>query len=166
MEEKPTSMTGLAHSPAHRLPLRRAALPRLAVGAVMYRYSSGGKLQIALIKKRGGDWTLPKGHVEGDETEAQALHRELREEVDVDGSIEGLLREVQYDVLKRRGVQYKVVRYFLVRAAAGKLRPNRGEGIRRARWVAPSEALQRLHNDRVRDVLERAIIGLLAAQSG
>jgi len=130
----------------------------------MYRYSGSGKLQIVLIKKRRGDWTLPKGHVEGHETEEQALHRELREEIAVDGTIEALLREVHYDVIKRRGVQYKVVRYFLVRAAAGKLRPNLGEGIRRARWVAPTEALRRLHNDRVRDVLERAIIGLLAAQ--
>lgn len=158
------SMSGLAHSPAHATPLRRAQLPRLAVGAVLYRYSGSGKLQIALIKKRGGEWTLPKGHVDGDETEAQALHRELREEVAVDGTIETLLHEVHYDVLKRRGVQYKVVLYFLVRARPGKLRPNRSEGIRRARWVSPSEALQRLRNDRVRDVLERAIIGLLAAQ--
>ena len=156
--------SGLAHSPAHVVQLRRARLPRLAVGAVLYRYSGGGKLQIVLIKKRGGDWTLPKGHVESDETEEQALHRELREEVAVDGAIEALLHEVHYDVIKRRGVQFKVVRYYLVRAAPGKLRPNRGEGIRRARWVAPSEALQRLHNDRVRDVLERAIIGLLGAQ--
>jgi 8-oxo-dGTP diphosphatase len=144
--------------------LRRAPLPRLAVGAVLYRYS-GGKLQIALIKKRGGDWTLPKGHVEGHETEAEALHRELREEVAVDGTIESLLHEVRYDVLKRRGIQYKVVRYFLVRANPGKLRPNRDEGIRRARWATPPEALQRLHNDRVRDVLERAIIGHLGIQS-
>lgn len=133
---------------------------------MLYRHSGSGKLQIVLIKKRGGDWTLPKGHVEGDETEEQALHRELREEVAVDGTIQALLREVHYDVIKRRGVQYKVVRYFLVRAAAGKLRPNRSEGIQRARWVAPSEALRLLHNDRVRDVLERAIIGLLAAQRG
>ena len=140
--------------------MRKARPPRLAVGAVLYRPHGEHEIQIALIKKRGGGWTLPKGHVKADETEPDALHRELVEEVGLDGTIVIVIREVDYDIIKRDQPRHKVVRYYLVRAHDGKLRPNRHEQIRHARWFSPIEALRRIQNDRVRDLVERAIVQL------
>ena len=140
--------------------MRKARPPRLAVGAVLYRTDGDREIQIALIKKRGGAWTLPKGHVKADETEPDALHRELVEEIGIDGRIVNVIHEVDYDIIKRDQPRHKVVRYYLVRAHDGKLRPNRQEQIRHARWFSPPEALRRIQNDRVRDLVERAIVQL------
>ena len=140
--------------------MRKAKPPRLAVGAVLYRTNGEHEIQIALIKKQGGAWTLPKGHVKAHETEPDALHRELVEEIGVDGTIVIVIHEVDCDIIKRDQPRHKVVRYYLVRAHGDKLRPNRQEQIRHARWFSPPEALRRIQNDRVRDMVERAIVRL------
>jgi 8-oxo-dGTP diphosphatase len=134
--------------------------PRFAVGGVLYRYSASGELEIVLIKKQGGNWTLPKGHIEADETTSAALMREMAEEVALSGSVETLLSTVAYPIEKRGQVRQKVVQYYLMHIRSGKPRPNQQEGIRQARWFAVPLALQRVQNERIREVIERAIVQL------
>jgi 8-oxo-dGTP pyrophosphatase MutT (NUDIX family) len=66
--------------------------PIHAVGAVAYRYDARNRLQILLIKKRRGYWTLPKGKVAPTEDDASALLRELCEETDLTGVVEDQVR--------------------------------------------------------------------------
>jgi 8-oxo-dGTP diphosphatase len=134
--------------------------PRFAVGGVLYRYSASGELEIVLIKKQGGSWTLPKGQIEPNETTRAALMREMLEEVALNGTVEMLLSTVAYPIRKRGLVRQKVVQYYLMRIQSGTPRPNRREGIREARWFAAGIALQRVQSERVREIIEQAIVYL------
>jgi ADP-ribose pyrophosphatase YjhB (NUDIX family) len=134
--------------------------PRFAVSGVLYRYNASGELEIVLIKKQGGSWTLPKGQIEPNETAKAALMREIVEEVGLRGSVETLLSTVAYPIKKRNQVRQKVVQYYLMRVKSGTPRPNRQEGIRQAHWFAAPIALQRAQNERVREIIERAIVHL------
>jgi ADP-ribose pyrophosphatase YjhB (NUDIX family) len=42
------------------------------------------KTKIILLHNSGGWWTIPGGHIEGDETLEEAVRREVREETGVD----------------------------------------------------------------------------------
>ncbi|GAB4195713.1 MAG: NUDIX hydrolase [Roseiflexaceae bacterium] len=129
---------------------------RYAVGGVVYRYTCRGQLEVLLIKKQGGAWSLPKGHIEAEEQDEQALARELREETGLEVVIEAPVHRVSYEILKHGQSIPKTVGYYLVRPNGGRLRPGRREGIRKVRWFKLQDALARVPNERVRDVIARA----------
>ena len=57
-------------------------------GAIVYR-KSRDRIELLLIQNRyGGDWSFPKGHVEGEETEVQTALREVKEETGLDIQLE------------------------------------------------------------------------------
>jgi 8-oxo-dGTP pyrophosphatase MutT (NUDIX family) len=53
----------------------------LAGGGIVWRRGEGGGLEIVLVHRPAyDDWSLPKGKLNRDETEAQAALREAQEE--------------------------------------------------------------------------------------
>mgnify|MGYP004419555925 CR=1 FL=1 len=53
-------------------------------GAIVYR-KFHGNTEILLIRHiKSGYWSFPKGHVEGNETEAETAIREIKEETNID----------------------------------------------------------------------------------
>lgn len=130
--------------------------PIYAVGAVAYRYDARRRLQILLIKKRNGYWTLPKGKVHPVEDDASALLRELYEETGVTGVVEEEVAQVQYITPRRRLPRRKIVTYYLVRAAPHDVAvpgTHSGEIIEQVRWISPRRALQRVKRKRIRDII-------------
>lgn len=128
----------------------------LAVGGVVYRCTAQGQPELLLIRKRGGFWTLPKGRIKSDESPLTAVQREVFEETGLAGIVEDAIREVSYQIVKRRRRCRKVVTYYLFRAEAGTIRPDKREGIVRVRWFPLPHALDRIHRDRVREVVLHA----------
>ena len=87
-------------------------------GAVVYRDENGGRLYL-LLHYAGGHWDLPKGHVEGGETEEATARREILEETGIS--------ELEFAPLFRETITYmfgrdgettpKEVVFFLAKAA-------------------------------------------------
>jgi 8-oxo-dGTP pyrophosphatase MutT (NUDIX family) len=130
--------------------------PIHAVGGVVYRFS-GAEPEFLLIKKRGGYWTLPKGHVKSGETDEQAVMREIEEETGIEGPVGMAVRQVRYTVYKYGEPRCKVVTYYLVRAERGQVRTSRREHIVQARWFGARATLRRIRRGRVRKVAQRAV---------
>jgi 8-oxo-dGTP diphosphatase len=128
----------------------------VAVGGVVYRCTSHGQVELLLIKKHGGFWTLPKGRIKPDEHPIAAVQREVFEETGLAGAVEDPIREVTYQIIKRGQRCHKVVTYYLFRAEAGTLRPDKHEGIVRVRWFPVPHALDRIQRKRVRKVAYHA----------
>ena len=82
-------------------------------GAIVYR-KSHGNIQILLIKHvNSGHWSFPKGHTEGEETEAETALREIKEETGIDVILDTTFREtVSYSPKKDT---QKIVVYFLAK---------------------------------------------------
>lgn len=142
-------MAGKSSSLAHKQPI-------YAVGAVAYRLNARGQIQILLIKKRGGYWTLPKGQVRPSEDDASALLRELYEETGLTGIIEENVAQIQYITPRRRRPHRKIVTYYVVRVAPDAVaapRRHTSEGIEKVRWSDLREALQRVKRKRISDVV-------------
>ena len=138
--------------------------PRYAVGAVIARYNAHGAIEVLLIKKKYGGWSLPKGTIKSGETAREALAREVVEETALTGTIGVFLHEVSYTIMKREQARLKNVRYYLVQDVIGTPRPGKQEHIRKVRWFLLATAIQRAHNDRIRAVLERAGVALITGR--
>jgi 8-oxo-dGTP diphosphatase len=128
----------------------------LAVGAILYRYDPRGKLNILLIKKLGGYWTLPKGKLIPGESENEALLREIAEETGLTGEIGLPIQIVSYTIVKKGQTLRKQVTYYLIHSDGGELQLSEAEQIIKARWFAPQAAQRRLRRGRLRVILRRA----------
>ncbi len=128
-----------------------------SAGGMVYSYDEHGHLRLALILDRHGNWGLPKGHLDGDETAVQAAQREIEEEIGLPSTIGPLIQRIEYMVQKRGRWRPKMVDYFLARSNHADLTPDADDGIVEVRWVTPAEALDMVHYAQVRDVLRQGL---------
>lgn len=128
----------------------------LAVGGFVYRFADDNQLEVLLIKKKYGFWTLPKGKVEPGEAEMAAVQREVQEETGITGAVGAPVQQVAYTIMKKGAPRRKVVTYYLMHAEDGELRPNKKERIEKLRWFSLPAALKRIQRGRVRKTARRA----------
>lgn len=130
--------------------------PIAAAGGVVYRWAGERRIEILLIKKQGGFWTLPKGRIKPDEAAQAAVAREVAEETNISGTVEDLVREVTYSIQKAGRQRIKTVLYYLLHAESNRPRPQAKERIIRARWFPIGTALRRIRRKRIRNVVRAA----------
>ncbi len=123
-------------------------------GAIVYR-KRHGNTEILLIKHvRSGCWSFPKGHMEPGENEIQTAVREIKEETNIDVSVDDpAFREVVV-FNPRRDITKEVV-YFLARATTFDCEKQESE-IAEVRWVEIGQALMLLAYDNDRVLVNKA----------
>ena len=85
-----------------------------------------------LNKKRGGLWEFPGGKVEKGETLEEAIKRELKEELDIEVNVKGVLSEVKYNYPEGE------IELYLLEVESNE-EPELKEAIEK-RWVSVEEA--------------------------
>lgn len=114
-------------------------------GAIVYR-KHYGNTEILLIKHvKSGYWSFPKGHVEDGESETQTAVREIKEETNIDISIDDSSFRETVMFTPRRDTRKEVV-YFVARATSFDLKPQEEE-ISEIRWVEIGQAGSHLAYD-------------------
>jgi ADP-ribose pyrophosphatase YjhB (NUDIX family) len=88
-------------------------------------------------------WSLPKGHVEGGETNEQAAVREVAEETGVVGEIIGTLGTIDFWFVAGRSRIHKTVHHFLLLRTFGELSDADVE-VAAVAWVPLAEVSDRL----------------------
>jgi|LGVE01.1.fsa_nt_gb 8-oxo-dGTP pyrophosphatase MutT (NUDIX family) len=106
-------------------------------------HSAGGivikKNSILMLRKTNGDWVLPKGRIEINESESEAAIREVEEETGISAGILGFIGNINY---KYRNVWYnneivdKYVTWYLMEEIRGVLFPLRKEGFVEAKYIS------------------------------
>ena len=125
-------------------------------GAAVYRRAECGLL-ILVEWMRKGHVSIPKGHVEGGETEGETALREIREETGLRVTLdEGFRRVVQYS--PKEGVLKDVV-FFAAEYAGGEIQVQ-PEEVAMAKFLPLSEAVEAMTYDTDRDTL-RALAAYL-----
>jgi len=124
-------------------------------------------VEVCLIATRGSSrWQLPKGHVSGAETLAEAARREVREETGCDGVIEDDLGSIVFWFYVGSGARRKRVRktvqFFLLRYQKGDTADHDGE-VDEAMWLSADAAVRRLTFESERQILLKGL-GMLRAR--
>lgn len=120
--------------------------------------AQGDGFQVLLIRDPYRKWGLPKGHLEGEEDEAEAALREVREETGLEHLVLGPdLGEIDWTFRLRGRRIHKFCRFFLMSSSRGATVPQVAEGITECRWLSPSEAVERVGYENARGILRRAL---------
>ncbi|MEW6667897.1 MAG: NUDIX domain-containing protein [Thermodesulfobacteriota bacterium] len=118
-------------------------------GGVVCRLENG-VVKYLLVHARNNPclWVLPKGHVEGGETQGEAALREVREESGVFAHLVGLVKQVEY----RAGDEDVRVKFYLMEC----IEEGRPKEDRNPEWFSLEEALERIQYPESRFVLRAA----------
>ncbi len=136
-----------------------------SAGGVLVRRLRGRWLVAVIRPRRQGApvWALPKGHVEPTESAEATAVREVEEETGARGSSLGKLGDVRY-VYSFRGERiFKVVSFFLLRYAGGRLGSLEAEfehEVAEVRWLPIEEAQRLLTYPGEREMAELAMARL------
>jgi 8-oxo-dGTP pyrophosphatase MutT (NUDIX family) len=135
---------------------RRAEL-EVSAGGIVFRRPPGEAARYLLIRDSYNNWGFPKGHLEGDESPAQAAFRETQEETGLQHLVlHGPIRVIDWHFRFRGRHIHKYCHFFLFESTEGEVCPQVDEGITACQWRPLTEALEILSYDNARGVLKRA----------
>jgi 8-oxo-dGTP pyrophosphatase MutT (NUDIX family) len=136
---------------------RRRPEREVSAGGVIIRRGPDRDLKFLLIRDSYDNWGFPKGHLEGDESPAEAARRESEEETGLDKLLLiGPIRIIDWQFRFRGRHIHKYCHFFLFESSNGEPSPQADEGITACQWRPLDEALQVLSYDNARGVLKRA----------
>jgi len=135
---------------------RRAEL-EVSAGGIVFRRVPGQAARYLLIRDSYKNWGFPKGHLEGDESPAEAAIRETAEETGLEHLVlQGPIRVIDWHFRFRGRHIHKYCHFFLFESPDGEACPQVDEGITACQWRPLPEALDLLSYDNARGVLKRA----------
>lgn len=123
-------------------------------GAIIIRKNQG-KIETLLIQMWGGHWSFPKGHVEGEETEVQTAIREIKEETNLDVTIDTRFREVS-TYSPKTNVMKDVIFFIAIPKTTDVI--NQKEEIQQSMWIEISDAIKHVTFENDREILKKAIV--------
>ncbi|MBV8432266.1 MAG: NUDIX domain-containing protein [Solirubrobacterales bacterium] len=128
-------------------------------------FSAGGVVVheadvIVIVPRRRGNQGgtvlgLPKGHLDGDETEVEAATREVREETGVVAEPVARLGEIRYSYERRGQPIDKRVVFYLFEYRSGEL--SHDHEIEHVRWMPLQDAVHELTYSGEREMVARAL---------
>jgi len=133
-----------------------------SAGAVVVRQLKG-RWWLAAIRPGGkpaGVWALPKGQIARGDSAAETALREVGEETGLVGRLDGKLGDIRYVYTWRGQRIFKVVSFFLVRYARGRIGdvpPEFAHEVAEARWLPFPDAIDLLAYKGERDMAREAL---------
>jgi 8-oxo-dGTP pyrophosphatase MutT (NUDIX family) len=134
----------------------------LSAGAVLVRRMRG-RTWLAAIRPQGraeGTWALPKGLIDEGETPPETALREAFEETGLHGRLGPKLGDVRYVYTWQGERVFKIVSFYVVRAASGRigvLPAGMEREVAEARWLPLDEAPKLLAYGGERQMARRAL---------
>jgi len=122
-----------------------------AAGALLWRESSAGEIEVALVHRpRYDDWSLPKGKIDENETPLACAYREVFEETGIKARFTRQLGSVEYE---DNGTQ-KRVKYWVAQALGT---PDfvANEEVDQLRWLKPSDSIELATHQSDKEMIER-----------
>jgi 8-oxo-dGTP diphosphatase len=123
-----------------------------AAGGVLVRSGAAGPEVAVIHRPKYGDWSLPKGKLDGGEGFEQAALREVEEETGMRAELGAELSSVSYRDRKGRT---KLVRYWRMTVSDGDFMP--GPEVDELRWLSPEEAQELLSYEHDAELVHEAV---------
>ena len=141
----------------------RRARVETSSGGVVFRRGDD-TLDFLLIRDPYANWGLPKGHIEGGESPAEAAVREVAEETGLhELSVVTQLPTIDWFFRDRGRLVHKFCHFFLVESVSGEPAPQLAEGITECVWHSADLAIETVGYSNAREVMRAAARWLTGA---
>lgn len=126
----------------------------VASGEVVYQQKDGHPAYLLLQSATSDFWGFPKGHVEGNETLAEAARREIREETQIEATLDTNFKAyTEYDLPNGN---LKQVTLFVSEVPSGVVVTRQQAEISAIGWFDYAAARERLTYDNLKQMLDQA----------
>ncbi len=166
MMKRPRPIKGFRSLVHRRRPAIDEVVREPTAGGIVYRRSPKNpqEIEILLIQDSKERWTIPKGHIEDNETPRQAAEREIREET-------GLKRMQVLDWLGKINFRYRrnnslvlmTTEIFLVKAEGSGEEVKPEEWMASLAWLSANDALDKIEYD---DIGKLILLGMKKIRQG
>ena len=127
---------------------------QISAGGVVYRIRHDGVFEVKLITTKSWKYSLPKGHVEANDSTEDTAIREVKEEAGVDATIEAFLGSAEW---KLRGGDRKTVYIYLMKLISDGPVNDPDKEIIKAEWKTLDEAIRLVEFPPMRKMLIYAV---------
>ena len=130
----------------------------ISAGGIVYRERS-----FLMLKKKNGDWVLPKGRIEINETIEETAIREVKEETNIDVIIEDYIGSTSFSFSNywtKYVVINKKVSWYLMKAVSFVIKPLEDEGFIEAKFIDIDNAVDLARYDDEKKVIKNALRAL------
>lgn len=131
----------------------------VSASAVVY-FQNADSIDILLLKKKKGDWVLPKGHIDEGEEPGEAALREAKEEGGLqEGVVEDHLMDDSYSWSPDYGfsTHSKIVKFFLIKGISIQNNALGYEGFEESSLVPAEEAIKIATFDTQKEAIRKAL---------
>jgi N utilization substance protein B len=128
----------------------------LLAGAVVFSKDSH-TLMIALVHDVFGYWTLPKGHIQGENAHEEEVARTIKREIGIDSKVLDLIGENEYIANKpEQGKVVKHVSYYLATSAYEPVFLEKKGGLDDVKWFSYKESSSLRMYDDIKSIIQKA----------
>ena len=126
-----------------------------SAGGLVLRRDRSGYSGLLIGRSTPRIWSLPKGHVEANETIEAAALREVKEETGIEATIIVKLSDIRYWFYANKMKHSKIVHFYLMRYVGGSPTPQEGE-VDETMWAKLDELPEMLTHVNERRLIEIA----------
>jgi 8-oxo-dGTP pyrophosphatase MutT (NUDIX family) len=135
--------------------IRFRVLHERSAGGLVLKSERGQYHGLVIGRATPRIWSLPKGHIEPNESIEDAATREVSEETGIHATIIVKLSDIRYWFYANKSKHSKIVHFFLMRYMSGDPLPQEGE-VDEVRWVPLDELSDMLTHVNERRLIEIA----------
>tara|TARA_Y100000310_G_scaffold320549_1_gene377111 strand:+ start:610 stop:1023 length:414 start_codon:yes stop_codon:yes gene_type:complete len=125
-----------------------------SAGAILFK--KNGEIEYLLLHYEEGHWDFPKGHIEENETDIEALKREIEEETSIKDVeiIQGFKENIHYFFRLEGELVSKDVVFYLVKTKIKRIKLSHEHmGFK---WLSFGESIDKLTFKNARNILKKA----------
>jgi 8-oxo-dGTP pyrophosphatase MutT (NUDIX family) len=158
--QRPKPIQGFRKLVQRRRPAISEVVREPTAGGIVYRRSSKTpeKVEILLIQDSKGRWTIPKGHIEENETARQTAEREIREETGLQKmKIQDWLGKINFRYRRGTSLVLMTTEIFLVKAIGNSNGVKPEKWMTSLAWLPAHDALDKIEYE---DIGKLILLGL------
>lgn len=126
--------------------------------------SAGGVVvlgnSVLMLRKTNGDWVLPKGRIEENESSMQAAIREVKEETGIKAVIENYIDTTNFkfkNIWTNNEIVSKDVEWYLMKKRGGNLIPQKEEGFVEAKFIHVDKVDELIKYKDEKEIIKRGL---------
>lgn len=133
-------------------------------GGIVWRRNKKGGIEILLIQDAKDRWTIPKGHIEENETAKQTAEREIQEETGLEKmEMQGWLGKINFRYRRQQSLVLMTTEIFLVEGKGDTDNIKPEEWMKGIKWLTANDALDKIEYD---DIGKLILLGLKKIRQG